>query len=112
VHHRGGEPVLRGVGEPLLRRRAPGLACLADGRTGGAADVSTGEARRDSSDRHRSADESGGRLQGSPGEASDRGCACGGHDIDGGQDNYPSGGRGGGGGASGPGGLRGSRKRL
>jgi hypothetical protein len=28
VHHRGGEPMLRGVGEPLLRWRAPGLARL------------------------------------------------------------------------------------
>jgi hypothetical protein len=36
--------MLWGVGEPQLRRRAPALACLGGGRTGRAADASTGEA--------------------------------------------------------------------
>jgi hypothetical protein len=36
--------MLRGVEEPLLWQRAPGLACLSGGRAGRAADASTGEA--------------------------------------------------------------------
>jgi hypothetical protein len=55
--------MLRGIGEPLLRRRAPGLARLADGRAGGAADALAGEARRGSPDRHSSTDEGGCYLQ-------------------------------------------------
>jgi hypothetical protein len=106
--------VLRGVGEPLLRRRAPGLARLAGGRAGGAADAPAGEARRGSPDRHRSTDEGSRCLQGSPGEASDKGHARGSRGVGGGQGNHPSGGRGDGGGATDSGGLRGGRsyKRL
>jgi hypothetical protein len=59
VHHGGGKPVLRGVGEPLLRRRMLGLASLAGDRAGGAADAPAGEARRGGPDRHRGADEGG-----------------------------------------------------
>jgi hypothetical protein len=103
--------MLQGVGEPLLRWRAPGLARLAGGHARGAADVPTSEARRGSSDRHRSTDEGGRRLQGSHGEASDRGRARGGRGVGGGQGNHPSGGRGDGGGASDPGGLHGGRSR-
>jgi hypothetical protein len=39
MHHGGGVPMLRGVGEPLQRRQAPGLACLAGGRAGGTSDA-------------------------------------------------------------------------
>jgi hypothetical protein len=51
--------MLRGVGEPLPRRRAPGLARLGSGRTGRAANASADEARRGRSNRNRGADEGG-----------------------------------------------------
>jgi hypothetical protein len=89
----------------------PGLACLASGRAGRAADALAGEARRGSPERHRGTDEGGRCLQGSPGETSDGGRGredCG---IGGGYDNGPSRGRDDGGGVVDPEGLCGSRGR-
>jgi hypothetical protein len=111
VHHGGGEPVLWGVGEPLLRRRALGLARLAGSRARGAADALAGESRRSGPDCHRGADEGGHCLQGSPSETSNRGHGRGGCGVGGGQGNRPSGGRDDGGGAADPEGLCGGRNR-
>jgi hypothetical protein len=80
----GGEPVLRGVGEPLLRRRAPGLAHHASGGTSRATGGRSGETGGSCPDRDRGSDDGGSRLDES----------CGG----GGGGDRSSGGRSGGGG--------------
>jgi hypothetical protein len=103
--------MLRGVGEPLPRRRTLGLARLAGGRAGGAADALAGESRRGGPDHHRGADEGGRGLQGSFGEPGNRGHGRGGCGVGGGQGNPSSGGRDDGGGAAGPEGLCGGRSR-
>jgi hypothetical protein len=101
-----GVPMLRSVRKSLLGRRAPGLACLAGGRAGGAADAPAGETRRGRPDRHRGADEGSSCLQGGPSEAGDGGRTRGSRDASGSQGSDPSRGHGDGGGVTNPGGLR------
>jgi hypothetical protein len=103
--------MLRDVGEPLLGRRKRGLTRRAGGRAGEAADALANEVRRGSPDRHCSTDEGGCCLQGSPGEACDRGHGRGSRGASGGRGDHPPGGRDNGGGRTGPEGLHGGSSR-
>jgi hypothetical protein len=65
--HKGGEPMLRGVGEPLLCRRALGFAHHIGGGTSRATSARSGEARGSRANRNRSANDGGSRLDRSHG---------------------------------------------
>jgi hypothetical protein len=67
MHHEGGESVLRDIGEPLPRRRAPRPVHLGGVCARRAADACAGEARGSHPERNRGTDDGGRCLKRSHG---------------------------------------------